>query len=73
MPCSSVQSDGLLLPLSVPLAEYGEDLEALWQKLQLTEEEEEEGVVVPKEVYFEGSSWLPNCLLGCLLTKKGFN
>lgn len=49
-----------------------EDLESMWKKLSLTEEEEE-GVVVPKEVFFEGTSWLPNCLLVSLLTKKGFN
>lgn len=49
-----------------------EDLEALWRKLQLTEEEEE-GVIMPKEIFYESPIWSPNCLLGSLLTKKGFN
>lgn len=48
------------------------DLEALWSKLNLTEEEEE-GIQVPKDEFYDGFPWLPSCLLGRLLTRKGFN
>lgn len=48
-----------------------EELNSLWRRFQLTEEEEE--VSIPAEVLSEEHSWRPHCLLGSLLTRKGFN
>lgn len=49
-----------------------EELASLWGKFQLTEEESED-CIVPQEMLAEEHSWRPNCLLGCLLTRKGFH
>lgn len=48
------------------------DLEALWSKLNLTEEEEE-GILVSQDEFYDGFQWIPNCLIGYLLTRKKFN
>lgn len=48
------------------------DLAEIWNKLSLTEEEEI-GIKVAPQEFYKLQAWIPNCLVGKLLTKKPFN
>lgn len=44
----------------------------LWNNLSLTEEEES-GVQISSDEFYKPQAWIPNFLIGKLLTKKLFN
>lgn len=48
------------------------DLTEIWNKLTLTEDEEN-GVNIASEDFYMLQAWIPNCLVGKLLTKKTFS